>query len=62
MVGRFPASRAAGFLSAAVVLVHRCPSPSLGLLLGDAPSLIALGNVVGLAYFYLSPRGMISLR
>src|SRR5690348_15902091 len=49
MAGVLAAAGPTGLLAAAVVLVHGRPGPALGLLVGDAALLVALGDMIGLA-------------
>src|SRR4051794_6008088 len=61
MTGRFAATRA-GFLAAPVVLVDGRPGAALGLLLGDAALLVALGDMVGLPLLLVGVFGFVAAR
>jgi len=62
MAGMDASTRAAGRLAAAVVFVDGGPGASLGFLFGDAAPLVALGDVVGLAFLLVGVFRFVAAR
>ena len=52
--------RATGLLSAAIVFIDSGPGPALGFFLSDASLLVALSNMVGLAFLFICVFGFVA--
>jgi len=62
MSGVLAAAGAAGILAAAVILVDGRPGPAFGLLVRNALILVALRDVLGLAFLLFRVLGFVSAR